>query len=312
MMPSNQGPVPRRRFLAGLTAMALAPAWRGLLAGTDVRPLYRAIPASGERLPLVGLAADHDFQQGLAGDQRDQLGRVLRLTFDLPRCLVDTSPQYARAESLVARIARRGGPGEGLFVATQVSARGFGEDVRQLQRQEHSFGPGRIDLVQIHNLVEWQSNLRTLREWKEEGRIRYIGVSHYHRAAFSGLERVLERERVDFLQLNYSLAEPEAEERLLPLAVERGAAVIASRPFAAGYLFHRLRNRPLPRWAAELGCHSWRCLLLKYVVSHPAVTCAVTDTADPAQMAEHFAAGQEPLLNVKQRRRLRAMLQDLT
>jgi diketogulonate reductase-like aldo/keto reductase len=177
------------------------------------------------------------------------------------------------------------------FIATKVWTRGRQAGITQMERSFALLKVKRIDLMQVHNLLDWQSHLATLRKWKQEGRIRYLGVTHYTSSAYDELEAVMRKETLDFVQLNYSLDDRAAERKLLPLAAERGIAILVNVPFGGGGLLRRLRDRPLPEWAAELGCTSWAQILLKFVLAHPAVTCVIPGTGNPAHMADNCKAG---------------------
>jgi aryl-alcohol dehydrogenase-like predicted oxidoreductase len=259
-------------------------------------------------LASLGLSTGYALDQALAIGQKEAAAAVLRLAFDVPGLVLDLSPHFGHAYSLLARVIRRGG-GRQAFLATRLSAPPGAEAERQLRRQERDFGRGRVDLVQIEDLADWQAGLAQLREWKAQGRIRYIGLTHRHHDAFPALERILAREAVDFLQIPYSVAEPEAERRLLPLAAKRGVAVIAQRPLAGGFLARQARERPLPSWAAGLGCRDWRSLFLKYVLAHPAVTCALLDTADARTFQGDLAAARGRLPGAARRAALRKQVQ---
>jgi aryl-alcohol dehydrogenase-like predicted oxidoreductase len=195
-----------------------------------------------------------------------------------------------------------------LFLATKVWTRGRQPGVAQMETSQRRLRTDVIDLMQVHNLVDWRTHLATLREWKAAGRIRYLGVTHYTASAHGELAAILEAEPVDFVQVNYSLAERDAERRLLPLAAERGVAVVVNRPFAEGALFRRVRGKALPGWAAELGCHSWAQLFLKWIVAHPAVTCVIPATSRPEHLRDNMQAGVGPLPDAAARGRLAALV----
>jgi len=210
---------------------------------------------------------------------------------------------YGRAEGMVGELlaARRGSRA---FIATKVWTRGREAGIDQMQRSMTLLRTDRIDLMQVHNLVDWKVHLKTLREWKESGRIRYLGVTHYTSSAYADLETVLRSEALDFVQLNYSIADRSAEKRLLPLAAERGVAVIANLPLGSGQVLQSVQGRALPQWAKELSCTSWSQLLLKYVVSHPSVTCAIPGTGQAAHMADNAQAGLGAMPEATQRARI--------
>jgi aryl-alcohol dehydrogenase-like predicted oxidoreductase len=212
--------------------------------------------------------------------------------------VVDSSPMYGSSETVVGAVAKR----EQLFVATKVWTRGRAAGLAQMEDSLRKLRADPIDLMQVHNLVDVEVHLETLREWKRQGRVRYLGVTHYHTSGHTALARVMEGQLLDFVQLNYSVAEREVEQRLLPLARERGLAVIVNRPFQSGALLQRLSGRPLPPWAAELGCQSWAQLLLKWVVAHPAVTCAIPATSKLTHLRDNMAAGHGPMPSTQQRK----------
>jgi diketogulonate reductase-like aldo/keto reductase len=206
---------------------------------------------------------------------------------------------YGRAEEAVGEL-----PVRGLFLATKVWTTGRASGIAQMQRSMQRMRTDRLDLMQVHNLLDVDTHLPTLREWKAEGRIRFLGVTHYHAGAHEQLEQLIRRERIDFLQVNYSLAEPEAEARLLPAAMQLGVAVVINRPFAEGALLRRMRGRALPSFAAELDCTSWAQLFLKWIVAHPAVTAVIPATSDLAHLDEDLAAGFGRLPDSPMRRRI--------
>jgi diketogulonate reductase-like aldo/keto reductase len=220
--------------------------------------------------------------------------------------VLDSSPMYGAAESVVGDLVEELNLREQLFMATKVWTRGRAEGVRQMENSLARMRAQRMDLMQIHNLVEVAVHTETLRGWKAQGRVRYLGITHYTASAYAEVERWLDRGPYDFLQINYSLAEREAERRLLPMAADRKVAVIVNRPFAEGALFRRVKGKALPDWAAELGIRSWAQYFLKWIVSHPAVTCAIPATANPKHMADNLAAGAGTLPDDAARKRMAA------
>lgn len=292
-----------RRRLLRLGAMASTYAITG---GFAVTPpiMTRPIPRSGESLPIIGLGTWQTFDVGGTPSDREPLRRVLSEFARLGGQVVDASPMYGRSESVLGDLTVELGIRKRLFLATKVWTTGREAGVRQMEQSMRALRVDRVDLMQVHNLVDWRVHLPTLRQWKERGRIRYIGVTHYTRSAYDELSRVIEAEPLDFVQLNYSLAERDAEKRLLPLAQARGLAVLVNRPFAEGALFRRVQGNPLPEWAGELGCATWAQFFLKFIVSHPAVTCAIPATAKPAHLADNMAAGLSPLPDHAARERM--------
>jgi aryl-alcohol dehydrogenase-like predicted oxidoreductase len=250
----------------------------------------KPIPSSREALPVIGLGTWQTFDTGTSDAARKPLEEVLSLFVQLGGRVVDSSPMYGRAEEVLGDVAVKTGVREQLFMATKVWTRGRAAGIAQMADSERKLR-GRVDLMQVHNLVDADTHLETLREWKTKGRIRYIGITHYTSSAYGDLAKMLGRDGIDFVQLNYSLAEREAEQRLLPLAHERGVAVLVNRPFGAGSLFRDTRGKPLPPFAKDLGCTSWAELFLKFVVSHPAVTCAIPATSKAEHLRQNMNAG---------------------
>jgi aryl-alcohol dehydrogenase-like predicted oxidoreductase len=218
---------------------------------------------------------------------------------------------YGKSESVVGDLATELGLQKHLFLATKVWTSGRDAGIRQMEESFRRLRTQRVDLMQVHNLMDWRVHLATLRRWKEQGKIRYIGVTHYTAGAYDQLARVLDSEDIDFVQLNYSVAERDAERRLLPLAAEKRIGVLVNRPFAAGGLFSKLRSKPLPPWAREIGCASWAQFLLKFVISHPAVTCAIPATSKVQHLTDNMQAGTEPLPDGDMRARMARYVSEL-
>lgn len=265
------------------------------LAHAAPAPATRAIPGDGRRLPAVGLGTWQTFDVGADAAARANLGRLLERFVELGGEVIDSSPMYGSAEGVVGDLARERGLRRRLFLATKVWTRGTGAGVAQMQESLRRLGSERIELMQVHNLLDWKQHLPTLRAWKAEGRIRYLGISHYHASAYAEVEEILRSEALDFLQINYSLAEPESARRLLPLAAERGVAVIANRPFAEGALFRTVQGRTLPAAAADHGCRSWAQLFLRWILAHPALTCAIPASNRLDHLEDNMAAAMSPL-----------------
>lgn len=257
----------------------------------------RPIPSTGEAMPVIGLGTWQTFDIGKSASARAERVAVLRALFDAGCTMVDSSPMYGRAEGVVGDLLEQMGARDKAFLATKVWIRGEGAGIDQMNESFCRFRTDVVDLMQIHNLVDWRTQLRTIRAWKDEGRLRYIGITHYTAHAFDELAQVMRSEPLDFVQLPYSIAVREAERELLPLAAEKGVAVIVNRPFEGGGLFRARRREPLPRIAAELGIESWAQLFLKYVLGHPAVTCVIPGTSNPDHMADDLAAGTGPMLD---------------
>ncbi len=289
----------KRRTLGALAGLAVM----GNAFGQEAMAT-RAIPAGGEKLPVIGIGTWQTFDVGADKVARAPLKEVMRQFFAGGGRVVDSSPMYGSSEGVVGDACAELGICEPLFMATKVWTRGREEGIREMQRSIERMRAGRMDLMQVHNLLDVETHTKTLREWKAAKRVRYLGITHYTSSAYAEVERWLKTKQYDFLQINYSIAESESENRLLPLANELGVAVIANRPFAEGAMFRRVRGKPLPPWAAELGIASWAQYFLKWIVSHPAVTCAIPGTGRPEHMADNLKAGCGPLPDSAQRLRM--------
>ena len=261
------------------------------VARMNIRP----IPSSGEALPVIGCGTWLAFDRRPGSAEYQRLAGVLDALFAAGGTVIDSSPMYGRAEQTTGELLTASKQRDQAFLATKVWTSGREAGIAQMEQSFARLATERIDLMQVHNLVDWRTHLATLRGWKDKGRVRYLGITHYTASAYAEVEAVLRAEKLDFLQINYSLDAREAEQRLLPLAAERGVAVIVNMPFGGGGLLRKLRDQPLPGWAAEIGCASWAQLLLKFVLSHPAVTCTIPGTSRPEHMAENAAAGAGPM-----------------
>jgi len=267
--------------------------------------ITRVIPGSGEELPVLGLGTWQTFDVGAAGQR--PLIDVLERFAAAGGKVIDTSPMYGRAEEVVGAL-RKHVPDA--FLATKVWTRGREHGIEQMTRSMKLMRTERVDLMQIHNLVDWRTHLATLRQWKADGVVRYLGITHYTTSAFSQLETIMREEEIDFVQLPLSIGVPDAEERLLPLARDRGVAVLVNRPFEEGTLLRNVRRRPLPDWARDYGAESWSELFLRWIVSHPAVTCVIPATSNAEHMSANLRAGEARLLSMKERRVLRVQLEE--
>lgn len=251
----------------------------------------RPIPSSGELLPVIGCGTWQTFDVGDSNAERTPLAEVLQVLFDAGGSVIDSSPMYGRSEAVVGDLLTQLKAHDKAFIATKVWTQGRDAGMKQMRRSIQLLRDERIELMQIHNLLDWRTHLPTLRAWKKEGRIRYLGLTHYTASAYGELEAIMRSEPLDFVQINYSLDDRQAEQILLPLAVDRGIAVLINRPFGGGTLLRSLGTTPLPAWAADIGCDTWAQILLKYVVSHPAVTCAIPGTSRPKHMLDNCRAG---------------------
>jgi len=295
-----------RRAVLRMMAAAAGSAGAGRASAASI--LARPIPASGETIPAVGLGTWRTFDVGTGSAARAPLREVLQQFVALGGRVIDSSPMYGAAEGVVGDLATDLGVADALFLATKVWTSGRDAGIVQMDRSMKLMRAKRLDLMQIHNLLDWRTHLRTLREWKQAGQIRYLGVTHYTSSSYDELERVLAAERLDFLQINYSLGEREAERRILPLAKDRGVAVLVNRPFSEGNLFSRVRGEALPAWAAEVDCESWAQVFLKWILAHPAVTCVIPATSKAQHLVDNMKAGTGALPDQAMRDRIAAQV----
>jgi diketogulonate reductase-like aldo/keto reductase len=311
-----------RRQAIGLGAGALAAASLGLGRGTgfaapagpSARPgdlILKAIPGSGEEIPVIGMGTWQTFMVEETEAELAPLREVLRTFHEMGGRVVDSSPMYGNAEKVTGDLAGQLGLVDDLWVATKVWTRGAEEGRAQMEQSMSELRRRNIELMQVHNLMDVDVHLETLQAWKEQGRFRYIGITNTSVQRYPAVEALLDDERIDFVQTNYSLAERQAADRLLPKAMERGIAVITARPFAGGGIFGRVRDRPLPAWAADFDCTAWSQFFLKYIVSHPAVTCAIPATSNPSHMRENMGAARGTLPNAALRRRMEQFVDSL-
>ena len=266
--------------------------------------LTRPIPQTNEPLPVVGLGTWQAFDVGSERAALDQRKEVLRILLEAGGKVIDSSPMYGRAEAVVGTLLTEMKAHDRTFLATKVWTSGEAAGIAQMKASAAKLQAPAIDLMQIHNLVDWRTHLRTLRAWKEQKKFRYIGITHYTDSALDELAAVIRAERIDFVQFAYSIDGRAAEARLLPLCAERGVAVLVNRPFGSGSLFGQVKGKALPEWASELDCASWSQFFLKYILGHPAVTCVIPGTAKPEHMRDNVAAGLGKLPDDAQRRRM--------
>jgi diketogulonate reductase-like aldo/keto reductase len=284
---------------------------RGLSYAQNRSQRMRPVPSSGEQLPAMGLGTYRTFDVGTSARGYAAIKEVLRDFIALGGRVVDSSPMYGRAEAAVGDLAAELGVQDKLFYATKVWTSGREDGIQQMQQSMRRMRTERIDLMQVHNLVDWQTHLKTLHTWKEQGRVRYIGITHYTHGAFEQMENIMRREHLDFVQFPYNIMYRHAEQRLLPLAAERGIAVLVNEPFEQGSLFSQVGDKPLPAWAAEFDCNSWAQFFLKYILAHPAVTCAIPATAKPKHLFDNMQAGLGRLPNETQRTQMVKYMQQL-
>ncbi len=266
--------------------------------------LKRAIPRSGEQVPVIGLGTYIVFDAAPSSAEAMELRQVLKLFVAGGGRVVDSSPMYGLAEGTLGTLAAELGLQRSLFVATKVWTSGRQAGMDQMRASLKLLRAQRLDLMQVHNLLDLATHLTSLRELKREGVIRYLGITHYHSGAYRELEKLLQTRDYDFVQFNYSLAERDAEQRLLGVAADSGTAVIVNRPFAQGQLFGAVQGKPLPAWAAEFDCASWAQFFLKYVLSQPAVTCVIPGTGKARHMSDNLLAGSGRLPDAAMRGRM--------
>lgn len=262
----------------------------------------------GEQIPVVGLGTWQTFDVGNSPTATNPLKEVLTTLLEKGGNVVDSSPMYGRSEKVVGDLSTELKINDKLFIATKIWTTGKEQGIRQMNESFQLLGRKELDLMQIHNLVDWRTHLTTLRDWKAQQKIRYIGITHYTESAYDQVEQIMKREPIDFLQINYSLLSRKAEERLLPLAQEKKIAVLINRPFEEGALFARVRGKNLPEWANEFDCTSWGQFFLKFILSHPSVTCVIPGTSKPHHMADNAMAGFGKLPDADHRKRMIAFL----
>ena len=304
--------ISRRSALATLGAFAAIPlvGSRRTLAAPE-GPLTKAIPSTGERVPVIGMGSWITFNVGDDMDLRDARVEVLRTFFERGGGVIDSSPMYGSSEEVIGYCLKRLNHPRSLFAATKVWTPLQWLGVRQMQASETLWGTARFDLLQIHNLLDWEVHLETLLEWQAQGRVRYIGVTTSHGSRHQELEKIMAAQPIDFVQFTYNVLDRVAERRLLPLAAERNLAVIINRPFRRGALFDSIGRHPLPDWAGDIDCANWAQIFLKFIVSHAAVTCAIPATSRVDHMMENMGAATGRLPDAEMRARMIATIESL-
>lgn len=297
--------ISRRRFLqATAAASALAPFANSCLAAAQSDPVKKKIPTSGEKLSVIGLGTSRTFDVSADAAVQSPLLDVMRAFFDNGGQLIDSSPMYGSAEAVTGALLQAVDNRAAVFTATKVWTYGKSEGIEQMQRSMQRLGVERIDLMQIHNLRDWQVQLETLQEWKAQGRIRYIGITTSHGRYHDELETILQQQPLDFVQFSYNIGNRDAEQRLLPIANERAIATLINRPYQRGSLFSKVKGQPLPAWASEFDCASWGQFFLKFIASHPDVTCIIPATSKLKHMVDNMAAGYGRLPDAQLRGRM--------
>ena len=302
----SQARFDRRSFLKLAGATALAGALPALAVAESMRT--RPIPSTGEALPVVGLGTARQFDVDSDPASLEPLRKVLETLVEQGARVVDTSPMYGRAEAVLGHLLEAHALHDRTFLATKVWTRGRQDGIRQMKASLALLRTDSVDLMQVHNLVDWRIHMETLRAWKEQGIIRYTGMTHYRTDAFAELEEAVRAGRPDFVQLNYSILTPDAEARLLPMATDLGVAVLVNLPYERGEVFRRAQGKVLPPIATELGCASWGQFFLKWILGHPAVTCVIPGTSRPNHALDNAGAGFGPLPDAAQRAEMRKAL----
>ncbi|WP_084635413.1 aldo/keto reductase [Pseudoxanthomonas sp. J35] len=301
----------RRRFLAGSAATVSALAlgtlplpMRALAAAAAGPLLTRPIPSSGEQLPVIGAGTSGSYDVDLGSPEYAALQEVVRIFFEGGARVIDTSPNYGRSDEVVGSLLADGGWRAKAFIATKIAADSREAAEAQWKDSQRRLRTDKVELLQVHNLRDWQRQLPYARQLKEQGKTKYVGVTHYTDAGLPELERIMRAEKLDFIQIHYSVISTRAAERVLPLAQDRGVAVLINRAFDDGRLFAKVKDRPLPGWAAEVGVTSWAQMFLKFAISHPAVTVVIPATGKPERQADQLKAGRGPLLTAAQQQEL--------
>ncbi|MCO4882418.1 aldo/keto reductase [Paraburkholderia caribensis] len=290
-------PSARRDFLQRALTLPLAMSIPSLGAAQQKPPPRmerRAIPSTGEPLPVVGCGTWRTFDVGDDPNGQARLADVLKVLFAAGGSAIDSSPMYGSSEAVAGTLLTRLDAHHKAFVATKVWTQGKAAGIAQMEESMRRLQQSTIDLMQVHNLVDWRTQLATLRDWKARGRVRYIGITHYTSGAFDDVASVMRSEKPDFVQINYAADDRDAGQRILPLARDLGIAVVINQPFGGGGLLSRVSKTPLPAWANDIGCMSWAQLLLKFVLAQPAVTVVIPGTGRPEYMADNVHAGVGP------------------
>jgi aryl-alcohol dehydrogenase-like predicted oxidoreductase len=306
-MRNSTEPSSRRDFVRRALTLPLAMSLSPLISGEE-KPLprmeHRAIPTTGEPLPVVGCGTWRTFDVGDDASGEARLAEVLKTLFAAGGSAIDSSPMYGSSEAVAGTLLTRLDAHGKAFVATKVWTQGREAGIAQMEQSMRRLQQTRIDLMQVHNLVDWRTQLATLRDWKARGRVRYIGITHYTSSAFDEVASVMRSEKPDFVQINYAADDRDAEQRILPLARDLGIGVVINQPFGGGGLLSRVGKQPVPAWAAEIGCATWAQILLKFVLAQPAVTLVIPGTGRPEYMADNVRAGVGPYPDAALRKRI--------
>ena len=303
-MNNEYGQLSRRRFVQMLALFGSAAGGLPLAALSSAPTLKKKIPSSGEHIPVIGMGSSRTFDVGDNQQARANLTKVLQTFFDLGGTAIDTSPMYGSSEQVLGDLLVNVQNTQSMFMATKVWTQGKEEGIAQMQQSMTLLKRPVLDLIQIHNLLDWEVHWKTLEEWKKQGKVRYVGITTHRGYDHDQLAYVMENYPIDFIQFSYSIANRKAEQRILPLASERGIATMVNRPFQRGDLFRSVKGKDLPAWTADFDCNSWGQFFLKFVVSHPAVTCAIPATSKVHHMQDNMGAGFGRMPDQQQRQRM--------
>ena len=294
----------RREVVAAAAALGMLPT----IGLTEERKMNsRSIPSTGEELPVIGLGTYSVFDVSSTAEEIAIPQEIVDLLLGDGGSVIDTSPMYNRSERVIGNVIDAGSPREAMFIATKVWTNGRDAGIEQMNQSAQLMNTDVIDLMQVHNLRDTDIHMKTIRDWQEDGRIRYNGLTHYTESAFDRLQTAMRKHKPDFIQINYSLGEPEADDRILPLAQDMGIAVLINRPYQSGRLFRAVSGESLPGWAADFAA-SWGQFFLKFIISHPAVTCVIPATSKPHHMIDNLGAGFGPLPDDAMRQRMIAFM----
>lgn len=299
----------RRRLLAGAPALILATQLPRARAATSARPAMqtRAIPATGQQVPVIGMGTADSFNVGSEASERAPIREVLQRFFSGGGTLIDTAPSYGRAETVLGDLLAELGLRERAFICTKIGATGRDAGLAQFEQSLQRLKTTHVELLQVHNLIDWRTQLALINELKAQGRVRYSGLTHYHEGEHDELAAAVQEGKPDFLQINYSVISTAAESRLFPLAQQMGVAVLVNRAFDDGRLFRQVAGKPLPPWAAEAGITSWAQAFLRFALSHQAVTAVIPATSRPDRQSDNLLAGHGPILTPQQRQSLQSL-----
>jgi diketogulonate reductase-like aldo/keto reductase len=296
----------RRKTLTNLASLTAIPFLSNFVMNQSL--LQRSIPSTGETLPAIGVGTWQTFNVGSGDSERKPLKDVLEKMIAAGAKVIDSSPMYGNSEGVVGDLSTEASVNDKLFIATKVWTSGEEAGIQQMNRSFDLLKRTKMDLMQVHNLVDWQTHVKTLRKWKDAGKVKYIGLTHYTDSSHGTLANIISNNPIDFVQVNYNLLDWNAEKELFPVAMERKVAIIINRPFEEGALFQRVKGKELPAWASEFDCKSWAQFFLKFILSHPAVTCAIPGTSKVTHLMDNLGAAMGRLPDTKQRDKMKSAI----